>query len=92
GLGSRKTEWETEGERLSAENRRAHRLRRVYEAIGLALTAHKDGTLVVARGRILPSVTGSDSPVLGRVFAADTPRWSSRGRGCASPLQGHPLD
>ena len=43
----RKAEGETEAERLAAENERAHRLRHVYEAIGLAVTARKDGTLVL---------------------------------------------
>ena len=43
----RKTEEEIESERLAADNERAHRLRHVYEAIGLAVTAHKDGTLLL---------------------------------------------
>ena len=73
----RKTEEETEAERLSAENERAHRLRHVYEAIGLAVTARKDGTLLLRWSlgkRALPNVTGSESPVLGRVFVPDAPR------------------
>ncbi len=37
---------EQEAERLVANNRRSEKLRRAYEAIGLTVTAHKDGTLV----------------------------------------------
>ena len=42
-----KTKEETEGDILAAENERANRLRRVYEAIELVVTARKDGTLVL---------------------------------------------
>ena len=44
----------------------------LYEAIGLTVTAHKDGMLLLrwpVGERALPSVTGSESPVLGRLFA-----------------------
>jgi hypothetical protein len=73
----RKTAEEIEGERLAADNKRSARLRWVYEAIGLAVTAHKDGTLVLRWScgkRTLPAVTGFESPVLGRTFAPDGPR------------------
>jgi site-specific DNA recombinase len=67
-----KTNEEIEGERLAAENERSARLRWVYEAIGLAVTAHKDGTLVLrwsCGSQTLPAVTGFESPVLGRIYA-----------------------
>jgi hypothetical protein len=69
-----KTEEEIEGERLTAENERSARLRSVYEAIGLAVTAHKDGTLMLSwsfGGQTLPAVTGSESPALHRIYAPD---------------------
>jgi hypothetical protein len=69
-----KTEKEIEGERHAAENERSARLRWVYEAIGLAVTAHKDGTLLLRWScgtRILPVVTGSESPVLRQIYAPD---------------------
>lgn len=69
----RKTAGEIEGERLAADNEGANRLRFVYEAIGLAVTAHKDGTLVLRWSlgeRVLPTVTRSESPVLGRILSA----------------------
>jgi hypothetical protein len=71
-----KSEKEIEGERLAAENERSARLRWVYEAIGLAVTAHKDGTqLLLLRWscgtRTLPAVTGFESPVLRRIYAPD---------------------
>jgi len=69
-----KTEEEVEGERLAAENERSARLRSVYETIGLAVTAHKDGTLVLrwsCGGQTLPAVTGSESTVLRRIYAPD---------------------
>ena len=62
---------EIEEERLAAENERSARLRFVYEAIGLAVTAHKDGTLLrwwSLGERALPAVTGSESPVLRRTY------------------------
>ena len=65
---------EIEGERLAAENERSARLRLVYEAIGLAVIAHKDGTLVLRWScgtRTLPAVTGSESPVLRRIYTPD---------------------
>jgi hypothetical protein len=43
----RKTGEEIEGELLTAENERSGRLRHVYEVIGLVVTAHKDGTLLL---------------------------------------------
>ncbi len=43
----RKTEAEIDGERLAAENERSSRLRYVYEAIGLTVTAQKDGRLLL---------------------------------------------
>jgi hypothetical protein len=67
-----KAEKEIEGERLAAENERSARLRWVYEAIGLAVTAHKDGTLLLqwsSGTRTLPAVTGLESPVLRRIYA-----------------------
>ena len=67
----RKTAGEIEGERLAAANERSARLRHVYEAIGLAVTAHKDGTLLLRWScgeRTLPAVTGSESPVLRRSY------------------------
>jgi hypothetical protein len=69
-----KTEEEVADERLAAERERSARLRWVYEAIGLSVTAHNDGTLVLrwsCGGRTLPSVTGSESPVLKRIRAPD---------------------
>jgi hypothetical protein len=72
-----KTEEEIERERLAAENERSARLRHVYEAIGLAVTAHKDRTLSLRWSfgeQTLPVVTGSESPVLTRTFAPDGPR------------------
>ena len=69
-----KTNEEIEGERLTAENERSAHLRWVYEAIGLAVTARKDGTLVLRWScgrRTLPAVTGSESPVLKRIYAPD---------------------
>jgi len=69
-----KTEEEIAGERLAAENERSVRLRWVYEAIRLAVTAHKDGTLVLRWSlgeRALPAVTGSESSVLQRIYAPD---------------------
>ena len=60
-----KTEKEIEGERLAAENERSARLRWVYEAIGLAVTAHKDGTLLLRWScgtRTLPVVTSFEEP------------------------------
>jgi hypothetical protein len=69
-----KTEKEIEGERLAAENERSARLRWVYEAIGLAVTAHKDGTLLLRWScgkRTLPVVTGFESPVLRQIYAPD---------------------
>ena len=69
-----KTEKEIEGERLAAENERSARLRWVYEAIGLAVTAHKDGTLLLRWScgtRSLPVVTGFESSVLRRIYAPD---------------------
>ncbi len=63
----RKTEEEIEGERLAAENERSSRLRVVYEAINLAVTAYKDGTLLLRWSfgeRILPVVTEFESPTL----------------------------
>ena len=56
----RKTGEEIEGELLTAENERSGRLRHVYEVIGLVVTAHKDGTLLLRWSlgeRILPAVT-----------------------------------
>jgi len=72
-----KTAEEIEGERLAAENERSARLRHVYEAIGLAVTAHKDGTLLLRWScgeRALPSVTERESPLFGRAFAPDDPQ------------------
>ena len=69
-----KTEEEIAGERLAAENERSARLRAVYEAIGLCVTAHKDGTLMLSWSlgtRTLPAVTGSESTVLRRIYAPD---------------------
>ena len=69
-----KTKEELEGEQLTAENERSSRLRWVYEAIGLAVTAYKDGTLVLRWSlgeQTLPAVTGSESPVLRRIYAPD---------------------
>jgi hypothetical protein len=69
-----KTNEEIEGERLAAENERSARLRWVYEAIGLAVTAHKDGTLVLRWScgtRALPAVTGSESSVLRSIYSPD---------------------
>jgi site-specific DNA recombinase len=57
----RKTGEEIKGERLAAQNERSARLRSVYEAIGLTVTAHKDGTLLLRWScgmRTLPAVTG----------------------------------
>jgi hypothetical protein len=57
---------------VRAENERSARLRYVYEAIGLTVTAHKDGTLLLRWScgkRTLPGVTGSESPVFRRLFA-----------------------
>ena len=62
------------GERLAAENERSSRLRHVYEAIGLAVTAHKDGTLLLRWSfgeRALPAVTEFESPTLGQLFETD---------------------
>ena len=69
----RRTREEIEGERLAAENERSARLRHVYKAIGLAVTAHKDGTLLQWSfgKRALPVVTVSGSPVLRRIYAPD---------------------
>ena len=69
-----KTEKKIEGERLAAENERSARLCWVYEAIGLAVTAHKDGTLLLRWScgtRSLPVVTGFESSVLRRIHAPD---------------------
>ena len=69
-----KTEKEIEGERLAAENESSARLRWVYEAIGLAVTAHKVGTLLLRWScgtRTLPVVTGFESPVLRRIYGPD---------------------
>jgi hypothetical protein len=69
-----KTTKEIESERLAAKNKRAARLRWVYEAIGLAVTTHKDGTLVLrwlCGTPTLPAVTGSESTVLRRVYSPD---------------------
>jgi hypothetical protein len=69
-----KTNEEIEGERLAAENKRSAWLRRVYEAIGLAVCAHKDGTLLLRWScgtRTLPAATGFESPVLRRIYAPD---------------------
>lgn len=73
----RKTREDIEGERLAADNERAHRPRHVYEAIGLAVTAHKNETLLLRwsiGGRALPAVTGSESSVLGSIFRPEAPR------------------
>ena len=73
----RKTGEEIEGELLTAENERSGRLRHVYEVIGLVVTAHKDGTLLLRWSlgeQALPAVTGSESLVLGRTFAPDGQR------------------
>lgn len=89
----RKTEEETEDERLAADSERAHRLRHVYEAIGLAVTAHKDGTLVLRWSlgeKTLPSVTGFESPVLGRVFTPGTPGRCLRNRPSFPPARPSP--
>jgi site-specific DNA recombinase len=69
-----KTEEEIAGERLAAENERSARLRWVYEAIRLAVTAHKDGMLVLSWScgtQTLPAVTGSESPLLRRIYTPD---------------------
>jgi hypothetical protein len=69
-----KTEKEIEGERLAAENKRSARLRWVYEAIGLAVTVHKDGTLLLRWScgpRALPGVTSLESPVLRQIYVPD---------------------
>ena len=69
-----KTEKKIEGERLAAENERSARLCWVYEAIGLAVTAHKDETLLLRWScgtRSLPVVTGFESSVLRRIHAPD---------------------
>ena len=63
---------EIKGERSAAENERSARLRWVYEAIGFAVTAHKDGTLLLRWScgtRTLPVVTGFESPVLRQIYA-----------------------
>ena len=67
-----KTTEEIKDEHLAAENERSARLRWVYEAIGLSVTAHKDGILLLRWSlgeRTLPAVTGFESPVLGRIYA-----------------------
>jgi hypothetical protein len=69
-----KTKEELKGEHIAAENERSARLRWVYEAIGLAVTAHKDGTLLLRWSlgeRSLPAVTGFESPVLRRIYAPE---------------------
>jgi hypothetical protein len=69
-----KTEKEIEGERLAAENERSAWLRWVYEAIGLTMTAHKDGTLMrwSSCGKwTLPGRTGFESPLLRQIFTPD---------------------
>jgi hypothetical protein len=68
-----KTNDEIEGERLAAENKRSARLRWVSETIGLAVSAHKDGTLLrwSCGTRTLPAATGFESPVLRRIYAPD---------------------
>jgi hypothetical protein len=69
----RKTREEIEDERLAAENERSARLRWVYEAIGLAVTAHRDGTLLrwSCGKRTLPAITAFESPVLEQVYTPD---------------------
>ena len=47
----RKTKEEIKGEHLAAENERTARLRSLYEAIGLTVTAHNDGTLLLRWSR-----------------------------------------
>ena len=50
----------------TAENERSAQLRSVYAAIGISVTVHKNGTLVLrwSRGaRTLPGVTDSERPV-----------------------------
>jgi hypothetical protein len=58
-------------ERAEADGRAA-RLREIYEAIGLTVEAHKDGTLLLRWSfgeRVLPGVTEFGSPVLKGVFS-----------------------
>lgn len=56
----------------AARDERAARLREIYEAVGLTVTAHRDGTLVCrwAFGeRVLPIVTEFESPILRELFS-----------------------
>ena len=50
------------------------RLRHVYEVIALAVTAHKDGTLLLRWScgeQTLPVVTEFESPLLRRIFVPE---------------------
>src|SRR5215208_3155811 len=76
-----KTEKEIEGERLAAENESSARLRWVYEAIGLAVTAHKVGTLLrwscgtrtfpLSQSSKAPCSGGSMHPITNKVLQTE---------------------